>query len=258
VARRSGLGKRLQQILDEQSAKPAQSWENQLLSRDYLGPPEMEGWEDPTIDSELGRRLFEERRREEQRALDTGEGGDEEEEDDKDSHHALTLLTELGIDSSLFNVKTVAKAESEGGGPSSSTRVASYLFSRADGTSATYDAIVETYNEIKEAKGSVDAKEFKRRLECNLYIRWQRGSTRSSTGYVSKFGNAEEGDGMDLLGFEDFKTSPSLGTKVEEYRPRLSEKKREHAGSPGYESVVLGIFESSYVKNSSDAAAGLL
>jgi hypothetical protein len=75
------------------------------------------------------------------------------------------------------------------------------------GTLATQTAIVDAYLSLKS--DGYDASELKNEFEAPLYVQWRRGSTRSSTGYVSSF------SGVTINDFIDFYNSSSLGGWIE-------------------------------------------
>lgn len=201
MARRSGLGKRLDQILEDSQAGTYPAYEG--LFRKSTG------WDEgpatpfplPEFDTELDD--------------DTPFGPAEQEESDGYTTSrrlsAADVLLTLGIPVSLFRPFTVQKATDYDQGPTSSTRISAYYYSMPGGSSETAREIVNVYEELLERdRFSISASLFKNTLECNLYVKWQRGKSRAPGSYV----NTSSYEGVLFKDFENFTNSSSLGKDV--------------------------------------------
>lgn len=188
--RRSGLGKRLNEILSEvegDSALRYPAYEG-LFSKTPTGPD---------VPSYSGDEYDE---------YERWEGATEDSSPKEETPSFSSVLKEAKLLDTYFD-KHIVGGEESGGGRDSSSRVAAFMYCLPAGTLATQTAIVDAYLSLK--RDGYAASELLNEFEASLYVQWRRGSTRSSTGYVSSF------SGVTINDFIDFYNSSSLGGWIE-------------------------------------------
>lgn len=203
MARRSGLGKRLDQILRDSQEGRYPAYER-LFEKTTPGEPTSAYQEYfDELEEKEARRLADERRREEEIAREEAKEGAEK------RLSAKEVLQELGISIQLFKPYDVASSKNPEQGPTSSTRISRYYYSLPGGSEDTAKAIVNTYYGIA-ATETPTAKKFSETLACNLYVKWQRGKSRLPGTPI----NTSSYDEVYLKDFEPFTKNTSLGKEV--------------------------------------------
>lgn len=165
MARRTGLGKRLDQILRDSQEGRYPAYEG--LFRKGTG------WDEgpdtpfplPEFDTELDD--------------DTPFG-------DTTLFYFNNILEELGIPKSTFDATYLARADNDGEehGPSASSRVAAYLYSHPDGKEATMQEVIAVYEAGKRRDTDL-ANYVKSSVELPMYVKWQNYG-KGATPYISR------------------------------------------------------------------------
>lgn len=177
MARRNGLGKRLDQILEDSQAGTYPAYEG--LFRKSTGWDEVPAtpFPLPEFDTELDD--------------DTSFG-------DSTLSYFNSILEELGIPKSTFDATYLAKVENDGGahGSSASSRVAAYLYSHPDGKEATMQEVISVYESGKRRDTDL-ANYVRSSVEFPVYVQWQNYG-KNTTPYISKTPEVALYDFLDL------------------------------------------------------------
>lgn len=177
MARRSGLGKRLDQILRDSQEGRYPAYEGLFRK----GTEWDEGPATPFSLTEFDTELDD----------DTSFG-------DSTLSYFNSILEELGIPKSTFDATYLARADNDGEehGSSASSRVAAYLYSHPDGKEATMQEVISVY-EAGKRRGIDLANYVKSSVELPMYVKWQNYG-KSSTPYISRTPEVLLSDLLDL------------------------------------------------------------